>query len=201
MKQAEQKHYCRDLALLMSHPCIEGSTTAGLVGSACGACLAMLHMHCSSCSYRYSYPLKCCPSLLNVAYSGCWDSSAVLTYVSSYCNIASLRKCLGVDWFPCLSVYAFLVLFIPPPFHCMPIRCPASHCSTSWCGRSWVEPEAMFLWGCRKDTVHSNFETTEFDFGKWPCEPIVHSQSSSCSWCCPWGLPWMQSVMLSTFTS
>ena len=29
--------------------CIEGPITAGLVGTACGACLAMLHMHCSTC--------------------------------------------------------------------------------------------------------------------------------------------------------
>ena len=29
--------------------CIEGPITAGLVGAACGACLAMLHMHCSTC--------------------------------------------------------------------------------------------------------------------------------------------------------
>ena len=29
--------------------CIEGPVTAGLVGAACGACLAMLHMHCSTC--------------------------------------------------------------------------------------------------------------------------------------------------------
>ena len=29
--------------------CIEGPITAGLVGAACGACLAMLPMHCSTC--------------------------------------------------------------------------------------------------------------------------------------------------------
>ena len=29
--------------------CVEGPITAGLVGAACGACLAMLHMHCSTC--------------------------------------------------------------------------------------------------------------------------------------------------------
>ena len=29
--------------------CIEGPITAGLVGAACGACLAMLHTHCSTC--------------------------------------------------------------------------------------------------------------------------------------------------------
>ena len=29
--------------------CIEEPITAGLVGAACGACLAMLHMHCSTC--------------------------------------------------------------------------------------------------------------------------------------------------------
>ena len=29
--------------------CIEGPITAGLVGAVCGACLAMLHMHCSTC--------------------------------------------------------------------------------------------------------------------------------------------------------
>ena len=29
--------------------CIEGPITAGLVGAACGTCLAMLHMHCSTC--------------------------------------------------------------------------------------------------------------------------------------------------------
>ena len=28
--------------------CVEGPITAGLVGAACGACLAMLHMHCST---------------------------------------------------------------------------------------------------------------------------------------------------------
>ena len=30
-------------------PCIEGPITTGLVGAVCGACLAMLHMHCSTC--------------------------------------------------------------------------------------------------------------------------------------------------------
>ena len=39
--------------------CVEGSVIAGLVGAACGACLAILHMHYSSCGYNRSYPLKC----------------------------------------------------------------------------------------------------------------------------------------------
>ena len=51
----------------------------------------------------------------------------------------------------------------------MSFRCQKAHFSTKCFGRAWPEIEFIIRWCCGKGAVHSNFEKTLFDSGKWSC--------------------------------
>ena len=61
----------------------------------------------------------------------------------------------------------------------MSFRRQEAHFSTKCFGKAWPEIEFIIRWCSGKGSVHSNFERTQFDSGKWSC--IVNTVNSDCS--------------------